>query len=533
MFKHLIKFMKLSNGLRRTHQQNKEPAEQEDDADRNISVHLDDNVQCLERLFEDSSGVLFRKFTIGKTNSQAMIVNIDGLSDKQLISEGILRSVMEEAGKIGVDGGFTLEQFKQSVIHINDIKEASTMNEVLESILNGDTALLFEGFSAVLLIGTQAYEHRGVEPPQTEVVVRGSREGFTESLGTNIALLRRRIKDTDLKIEMIKLGKRTRTSISIVYLKQLADENLVKEIRRRLQSIQIDAILESGYIEELIEDHPYSIFPTIGNTESPDRLAGKLLEGRVGILVDGTPFVLTAPLLFVEHLQATEDYYSRPYLASLLRLLRFASLHISIFLPALYLAITTFNPSILPFEMLNTISAAHAAVPLTIALEAAIMVIIFDLLREAGVRLPKPVGQTVSIVGALILGQAAIQSGIVSPPIVIIVGLAGIASFVLPPQTDSITVLKLPILLVTSVFGFVGLLWCYFILMVHLVSLRSFGVPYMSPFAPFHWKDFKDVLVRVPWRMMKTRSISISGENSQRQAPSDKHNGNKNNRKDD
>jgi spore germination protein KA len=506
------KYIQLKNQLDDTSSQS------ESQADVPISSILSENERYLYNVFQCAPDIVYRKISVGP-DQEAVIINIDGLSDKQLMSEGIFKAIMWEdrygESKPKVD----IEHIRQEVIKINSVSELVNMQAAVNAVLKGNAVLFLDGCSTGLSIGVIAFEHRGVEPPQTEVVVRGSREGFTENIRTNTALLRRRIKDPDLRIEKMIIGTRTQTEVNLVYISNLVNDELVEEVRRRLKTIKIDAILESGYIEEFIEDHPLSIFPTISNTESPDKLSSKLLEGRVGILTDGTPFALAVPLLCIENFQVSEDYYSRPYLTSMLRMVRFFALHVSIFLPALYVAATTFHPALFPTQMLMKAVSAHQGIPFPIAVEALIMIIIFEGLREAGIRLPRPVGQAVSIVGALILGEAAISAGISSAPIVIIVGMTGIAGFILPPQTDPVTILRIPVLLVTSIFGIFGMVCCYLMIVVHVLSLRSFGVPYLYPVAPFHWRDWKDFIIRVHWRKMNTRPSLLNRKDDKRSDP--------------
>ena len=289
------------------------------------------------------------------------------------------------------------------------------------------------------------------------------------------------------------------------------------EVWQRLKKIDIDSVLESGYLEEFIQDAPFSIFPTVGNTETPDKFAAKILEGRVGILVDGTPFALTVPFLFIESFQVAEDYYSRSFFTSLIRLIRFLALHLTIVLPALYVAVITFHPNIVPETLLLTIARIREGIPFPAFIEALVMGIFYEMFREGSVRMPRIVGQAVSIVGALILGEAAVNAGIISPIMVIITGLTAVTGFLLPPQTDSITLLRIPLLVIASFFGLFGIIWSYIIVVIHLASLRSFGAPYFSPIMPLTFADLKDSFVRVPWWMMKTRPRSIDWQGSVRE----------------
>ncbi|HEX3048130.1 MAG TPA: spore germination protein [Bacillota bacterium] len=481
-----------------------------------ISKNLQENFAQISAIFHDSPDVVIRKFVIGDGRTEALIVNLEGMSEYKLINENIMGSLMREAGKPGTPEEITLEYLKNSAINLNGIKETTVMEEAVEAVLKGNTAFFLDGSNIALIIKSQTWEHRAIQKSETEVNIRGPKEGFTETLSVNISQIRRIIKDPALCIEGIKLGRRTRTEVGVVYIKDIADPKLVAEVWRRLRRIDIDAVLESGYIEELIEDAPLSVFPTVGNTETPDKFAAKVLEGRVGILIEGTPFALTVPFLFVESFQTAEDYYSRSYFSSLLRILRALSLHLTVALPALYVAIVTFHPNVLPEALLRTISITREGIPFPAFVEALLMGIIYEVFHEGIVHMPRTIAPSVSIIGALILGQAVVNAGVISPIMIIIYSLTAIMGFLLPTQTNSVTLLRIPVLIMSSLFGLFGILWSYVFVIIHLVSLRSFGVPYMAPLMPMSVKDLKDSLIRLPWPMLKTRPQIIDWKGSQR-----------------
>lgn len=322
-------------------------------------------------------------------------------------------------------------------------------------------------------------------------------------------------------VEKLKLGEKSKTDVCIVYLKSIANPELIKEIKARLNRIKIDAILESGYIEQFIEDAPYSIFPTVSNSEKPDKIVAKLLDGRAAILIDGTPFVLVVPMVFIETFQSVEDYYSRPYLASIMRIIRFLSYIISTLGPALYVALTVFHQELIPTSLLISIAEGRERVPFPAILEAWLMIFTFDILREAGIRLPKAVGQTIGIVGALVLGQASVEAGLISPIMVIVVSATAIASFAVPAQTDSGTILRYIFLALAGIAGGFGVIMGLLVTLIHLTSLRSFGTPYLWPIAPLNLSALKDVFIRMPlWNMTKHLSAIIwKDADYYRQAP--------------
>jgi spore germination protein KA len=362
----------------------------------------------------------------------------------------------------------------------------------------------------VFVIGMRGWAERNIDEPDTEAVVRGSREGFTETLRTNTALIRRRIKNPNLVFESFKIGKQTHTDICIAYIDDIANKKVIEEVKNRLNRIDTDCILESGYIEQFIEDNPFSPFSTIGNSERPDTVAAKLLEGRVAIFCDGTPFVLTVPYLFIETIQISEDYYSRPYLSSLMRWIRLLAFFITLTTPALYVALETFHQEMIPTVLLITAAAAREGIPFPSFIETMLIGIIFELLRESGIRMPRPIGQAVSIVGALVIGEAAVQAGIIGAPMVIIAAVTGIASFIVPAALDALVFFRLFLVLLSAAFGLYGIVVGLIIMLAHVCSLRSFGTPYLAPFAPTIWKDLKDTLIRVPLWLMKSRPKSIA-----------------------
>jgi spore germination protein KA len=330
-----------------------------------------------------------------------------------------------------------MEALLRNVITVGESKANKKLKDAVDGLLSGNAMLLVDGFDKALDIGCKGYDKRSVTEPLTESVVRGPREGFTENLRTNTALLRRKIRNPDFIIEPMKIGARTGTGIAIAYIRGLCNQSVIDNVKARLRSINTDSILESGYIEQYIEDNPFSIFSTVGYSEKPDTVAGKILEGRCAIIIDGSPIVLTVPMLFIESFQSAEDYYTRPLIASMMRLVRFIAFGISVLTPAFYVAMVTFHQELIPTKLMLTMSAAAKNVPFPASLEVLIMLLSFEIVREAGVRLPRPVGQAISIVGALIVGQAAVSAGLVGAPVVIVVALTAVSSFIVPNHVDS------------------------------------------------------------------------------------------------
>lgn len=493
-----------------------------------LSADIEANLTKLREIFRDCSDIVFREFLFAQREDiRLALIYADGLADKKMLSEQIMRALSLEVpiatpgADISKAGAYHL--IKERGLCIHQVKETDRLEDVIDAVLSGDTALLVDGHPDAIINNARGWKARNISDPETEISVRGPREGFVETLRTNTALLRRRLKNPDLKIEMYKLGRLTKTDVAIAYIKGIAGSKLVEEVKSRLEKIDIDGILEGGYIEEFIEDNPWSPFPQVNHTERPDRLAGRLLEGRVAIITDGTPFVLTVPNIFIEYLHAAEDYYERSLTATAVRLIRFISLLLSLTASSFYVAVITFHQEMLPTALLLSISAQREAVPFPAFIEVLFMEIAFEILREAGVRLPRQVGQAVSIVGALIIGEAAVRAGLIAPATVIVVALTGISSFLLFYSAGiAIRLLRFPLLVLSATLGLFGLISGMIVIVVHLCTLRSFGTPYLSPIAPMSAGDMKDLIVRSHWWSMLTRPRMIGWKNPQRQKPESK-----------
>lgn len=479
---------------------------------------LDDNLQEVRHALGNSADLVIKKLN-NAGEGQIALVYIEGLVDKSLIHDTILHPLRGlQIGLMRAEGtgeellrpeGDRLTQLADRLT-AGDVNRMDHMDELLNRLLSGDAIVLLDDCVEALRIGAAGWEDRPVGEPTAQSVVRGPMEAFTENIRKNTALIRRRIKDPRLWLESRNIGSLTHTEVSIMYVKQVADESVVKEVLRRLDRIQIDGILESGYIEEFIQDGVYTPFQTVFNSERPDAIAAGLLEGRVAILVDGTPFVLLVPGLFVHYFQASEDYYQRADIGSLLRILRVVAFFLALLAPSLYIAVSTHHQEMLPTNLLISLAAQREGVPFPAFIEALLMEVTYEILREAGVRMPRTVGQAVSIVGTLVIGQAAVEAGIVSAAMVIIVSITAISSYVIPASGMSISVRMLRFILMglAASFGFYGISIGLIVMTLHLVSLQSFGVPYMSPLAPFKRQDQKDTLFRIAWPGMISRPRS-------------------------
>jgi spore germination protein KA len=485
---------------------------------KSISADLQKNTEDLKTIFGDSHDFKSHELKFGPDNSyMATVVYIDGLADMKVISNTILKALIsyESQTREKFSGSDLIKHIKEEILYSVDITEESSYEEIGSSCLGGNTVILLDGCEVALIVNSVGWEKRAITEPQSETVVRGPREGFTENLKTNTTLIRRKIKSDKLRVEHMTIGDKTNTDVYLLYLDGVAKKIIIDTVKERLNKIKVDSILESGYIEQYIEDAPFSPFATVGYSEKPDVVAAKILEGRVAIIVDGTPFVLTAPMMFVESFQTSEDYYSRPFQVNINRIIRLLGYFVSVFFPGIFIALSSYHQELIPTTLLVTIAKAREGTPFPVFIEAITMVFAFEILRETGIRLPRPVGQAISIVGALIMGDAAVSAGLVGAPVVVTIALTAVASFLVPNQSDSSGVIRLMIMILAASLGLFGVLMGAITVLIHLCSLQSFGVPYFDAFEPS--RDLQDSLVRVPLWSMSKRPRYLVEEDETRQ----------------
>lgn len=486
---------------------------------------LEKNEDIFKGLFNNCADVVFRRIEVGDVYKVKMtFIYIDGLVDKQYIAEYAIQSIItEEEIK-----SFTLQGFKTSILKVIeekvlstiDIKEEFHIENIVNGILSGDTVILIDNIDKCLIFDTKGWTARGIGEPETETVIRGPRDGFTESVKVNMTLVRRRIKDTNLKITMKKVGRRSQTSVAIMYMDDIVNNSLVQEVNERINSVDIDAILDSSILENLIEDDYMSPFPQIENTERPDSVAAALYEGRVAIIVDNSPFALIVPATVGTLNQSSEDYYTRWPEASFIRIIRILAMGISLLSPALYVAITAYHPGLLPTKLTYYLAASRVNVPFPAVIEAFLMELTMELLRESGTRISGPIGTTVGIVGGLIIGQAAVEAGIVSPLMIIIVALTTISAFAIPSYefAAGLRIWRFALLFCSSILGLYGVMLGLIILGTHVIKLNSFGVPYTSPYSGLGLGsgDLKDSLVKFPVQDLEDRPSFTQPRNKRR-----------------
>lgn len=482
-------------------------------SDEPLSTSLEENITAITGVMGvDNVDVIVRKFIIGTKPepTPAAIIYIDGLANTTVQQFSIIQPLLYLGNLRKDEAEITPENLanyiRYCLISTPNSSEATTRQDVINKIITGDTAILVEGLTQAIVIDTKSWEHRGVSDPKTESSVRGPHEAFTETIRVNTALIRRRIRSPHLRIDMMRIGRRSHTDVAVIWIDGITNPNYVHEVKKRLNAVDVDILPYEGMLEEYIEDNPFSPFPQVQITERPDRVAAAISEGRVAILIDGNPMAQIVPTTFSTYFQTGEDYTERWMYASLLRILRLFSLINSSLLPALYIAITNYHQEMLPTPLALAFAAARENVPLPAFIEALIIVLALELVREAGLRLPSPVGSTVGIVGALLLGEAAVSANLASPILVIVVALSGLSSFILPQYSQGLVLrfLVYPFILLSAGWGLFGMTAGIMVVIIHLSNLTSLGVPYLEPL----WRPtqaFRDTFLRVPMWLMQKR----------------------------
>ncbi|MEB3102596.1 spore germination protein [Ferviditalea candida] len=487
----------------------------EDIPDRALKDSIDANQHELESILSKCADLKMRKIKIFGAAS-CLLAYFEEMVDGKHLDNALLRTLMVPRPIESVSAAQIAETLQEEFVSIAATKVIETLQEAVLHILKGDTLLFLEGSAQSLAVSIKNPKDRGLEEPNTESLIRGPRVGFIENPQTNMSLIRQRIRSPLLKMEKFTVGSMTKTEVIISYLEKTAPEAIVREVKDRISKIEMESVLESGYIEEMIRDARYSPFPIMQMTERPDSVAASLIEGKVAIMIQGTPMVLIVPMTFWSAFQTVEDFYTNYIFSSVLRWLRYLFAFIALVLPAFYIAVSTYHQEMIPTSLALSIASSRELVPFPTWMEMFIMEITFEALREAGIRLPRPVGQTVSIVGALVIGEAAVQAGIISAPIVIIVSMTGIASFLIPNTNMSLTfrLLRFPMMFFSGMLGLYGLGASLIAMLIHMGNLRSFGVPYLTPVAPFDPSGLRDVLVRAPWWTMRARPNYNLGSNA-------------------
>ncbi|MBE3587020.1 MAG: spore germination protein [Thermoanaerobacteraceae bacterium] len=476
--------------------------------DARVSADLKANIECLKEIFHlpKNKDIILRDFSIGTTPPvDAVAIFVDGLTDRTLQNVSILEPLMLLSTLRPGKGDTPLDTVIKHLLPGNQIQTVEEMRDVVDGVLSGSTVVLVNYVPKAIIVETKGWEHRGVDRPSSEMVVRGPQEAFTETLRVNTALLRKSLHSPDLITEFFKVGRISRTDVAMMYIEGLTSPRLLREVRRRLEGIAVDHVGNSGILEQLIEDNTFALAPMTLATERPDRVVAGLMEGQVAIIADGSPFVLIVPATFFSIFHTAEDTYIRWPYGTMLRLIRLAGFFLATFLPGIYIAIIAYHHEMIPTDLLMAISGSREMVPFPSVVEVLIMEGSFELIREAGIRVPGVIGPTLGIVGALILGQAAVAAHIVSPILIIVVAVTAIGSFAVPNYSLSFTVrlVRFFYIALGAFMGIYGLVLGFFVHLHLLAAMKSFGVPFLAPLAPITGSS-QDLIIRGPvWKQEK------------------------------
>ncbi len=470
---------------------------------RSLSGSLNADVKLFKEIFKSDAVLRIRQVEIGDTRVAVSLLYMDGMVNSAMLGETVVRPLVANR----LPEGFVPDSvyLAKNILFANEVTVQEKIPDMLRAILYGDTLLLCEGSVTALTINTKGWRTRGISEPDDERILQGPREGFDEAAMFNLAMIRRRLLTPDLCIEMMRIGARSDTAVFICYLGSLADEGLVRELKKRLNKINIDGILDSNYIAENIRDHKWSMLKTTGSTERPDIVAARLLEGRIALVVDGTPVVLTLPYLFSENFQSDEDYYVNYYVASIGRMLRWFCFFATVSVPAAFVALSTYHLELLPTHFVVSIATLRSGVPTATVTECIVLLIVFEILKEAGMRMPQSLGHALSIVGGLVVGQAAVEAKIISAPILIAVAFSGIAGLMVPRLKGVVFYLRFALVLAAATFGIYGYMAVSAVFVIRVFSIKSFGADYTSALSKPDFQHLKDSFFRAPWSYMRLR----------------------------
>ncbi|MCX7779797.1 MAG: spore germination protein [Negativicutes bacterium] len=488
-----------------------------------LKTALQVNIEHLREILSGSDDIQFREFWIVPFQVKAAIVFLEGMIDQGIINEHIIEKLTasRSSHKFCLEQLALIDSIRNIILTAASVTKEDSMEAIISRILSGDAALFIDTVNTALVIATRKVEFRAVAEPETEAEVLGPRDGFTEELRVNITLIRRRIINPNLIIKKQHIGIRSKAEVAVVYLRGIANFKLIHEVEKRLKNITLDIPAPSG-MHNLLEDKPFSIFPTVMSTERPDKLAAALAEGKAGILVDGTPFCYIAPSTFPDFFKAGDDYYEKWLPAALIRITRYAAAFFALTMPALYVAVTSFHPGLLPTPLVLTIGTSREGVPFPAFVEALIMEALLEIMQEAGIRLPKIIGPAVSIVGGLVIGEAAVRAGLVSPPLIIVTSFTAIATFSISSYRLGLPLrlLRVPLMCLAASLGMFGVMCGLLAIAVHLSILESFGEPYLAPLVPksrANLSDLKDTIVILPATQMVERPDYLEPPDGKRQ----------------
>lgn len=471
-----------------------------------IFAEISDNKNKLKKDFTDCSDFLLRECIVG--GRKCIVCVLDGMINSLQLSQMIMRPILSY--KFDNDAPYSVyETIKQRVVSSLEMNEAENFEDAYFFLFSGFAVVFVDGMQKCLVMGIQGFEKRKTGEPSNEPNIKGAKECFTETLNDNKAMLHRRIKSPSLKIKQFKIGNQIKTSVAVCYLESAVDMRLVADVESRILSAPIDEVCDYGEIAAFLDSGIKSYFTAVGNTERPDTLCSKLSEGRVAVLVDGSPYAMYVPYLFTDSFSTVDDYNNRPFYATFNRLLKYFSFVISVILPGFYVAVGTYHQELLPPSLMYTVAAAEASTPFSLMQEAVMVLVLYEIMREAGLRLPKAIGHAVSIIGALVIGDAVVNAGLVGAPMLVVVAVTAIASYVIYPLYESISVLRIIFILLGGFTGIYGVMLGVCTLCVNITSLNPYGVPYSSPISPLSKKNAADVFYRADWKKLIKRNVRV------------------------
>ena len=476
-----------------------------------ISKSLSVNLKSIKNQFNNSKDIIIKQFNV--TTLKVAVVYLKGMTDTLMLTDFVIKP-MQQAKRLPKNN--KINYIINNVISFPEIANETDLNNVVDEISKGKVCLFFDGSSQTYLIELDKYKERSLTEPPTSAVLKGPREGFNENFKTNLSILRKILATDKMETEMITVGDVTKTQVCVMYLKGIATLSVVKQVVNKIKKINIDGIIDSYYIAEFLAPRKYSMFKQIGSAEKPDVVAAKMLEGRVAILVDGSPLVLTVPFILLEDFQASDDYYSNNAHASFVRVIRLISFFVTILLPGMYIAIQLNHYKALPLKFLVTIVNSTQGLPLSPFAEIVFVLILFEILYEASLRMPEYLGIALSVVGALILGDTAVKAGIISPPAVMIVALSGITLYTIPDQAQQLSLLRFIFTMAGGLLGFYGLVLMAMFFIMYLNDFDSYGSPYLAPISPHIKSDLKDSIFKKPLPDMVMRPKTIPNVNHRR-----------------
>lgn len=479
----------------------------QEDGGRLLSGVLEEDLVEIRRQVANSDDLLIHRHRAGGVEVAVMM--FDGLVSNTQVSDFLLRPVTRIPPQ--ADTGQKVYDYLSGggVIMAGEQKEVRTFGELMTMAMSGFAVVLVEGVPAGIALGYQGFQTRGVDEPSAERNLRGSREGFTESINANMGMVRRRMRTPLLTIEGTTAGTVSNTAVKLFYLRGTASPKLIREVKERIGKIRISVVLDSGYLQPFLDGRRLSLFSGVGVTERPDVLCAKLSEGRVAVMVEGTPFALILPYLFIEHFQSLDDYIHRPYFASFIRILKLCSFFLTILLPGYYVAVVSFHPELIPQALLSQFVGSALDTPMPVVLEALVVFFLYELLREAGLRIPSPIGHAMGIVGGIVIGDAAVSAGLIGLPMVIIIALTAVSSFVVPSLYEPVTVLRFGFIVVGGVLGLYGVYLCFALLVFNLCSVKVMGVPVTSPISPADGYSFRDMFIRSGWKLLQKEDLRV------------------------